>query len=241
METSMTSGDPTNEYNYLSPYMKCSSYEFISKNIPGSKSTEYWITMIIHEYFHGFQYKHKSYIDSNFANTTSYISEDSLTKIYQKNRWFQEKIKKENDFLLKAIKSTNKSETIKNINSFFKTRKERRNEFKRKLNFNIDEYEKRYEKMEGTARYVEYKLQIEFATLKPDIELQNKDISYNSFKAFKNYKIENDPYLYTAGERYFYSTGFNMIRLFDKLKIKYKSRLFKEGNLTLEQILYTVK
>ena len=239
METAITFGNSTDEYNYQSPFMNCSSYEVVSKKIPDTKSTEYWVTMIIHEYFHGFQYKHKSYLDSNFTFLSS-ISGDSLTKIYEENSWFQKKIKEENDFLLKAIRSTNKSETIKNINSFFKTRKERRSEFKQRLNFDIDEYEKRLETMEGTARYVEYKLQTEFATLQPDKKLMNIDTSYHSYQVFKNYKIENDPWLYKAGKSYFYSTGFNMIRLFDKLQIKYKSRLFNEGNLSLEQILHTV-
>lgn len=239
METAI-SGDSKDEYNYHSPFMNCSSYEVVSKNIPDTKSTEYWVTMIIHEYFHGFQFKHKSYLVSNFTFLSS-IPGDSLTKIYEENVWFQKKIKEENDFLLQAIQSTNKSEITKNINSFFKTRKERRVEFKRRLNFNIDEYEKRLETMEGTARYVEYKLQIEFATLKLDQKLMNIDTSYHSYKVFKNYKIENDPWLFKIGKSYFYSTGFNMIRLFDKLKIKYKNRLFNEGNLTLEQLLYTSK
>jgi hypothetical protein len=36
---------------------------------------------------------------------------------------------------------------------------------------------------------------------------------------------------------YFYATGFNMARLLDKLGIEYKSRLFKDGKISLEDIL----
>jgi hypothetical protein len=58
---------------------------------------------------------------------------------------------------------------------------------------------------------------------------------------FKNYKMENDPWLYTVGNRYFYATGFNMVRLLDKLNIDYKRRLFNEGNLSLEVLLMTTQ
>lgn len=236
METSLSSGSPSDDYDYHSPFMKCSSYEITSRIVPNTKSTEYWVTMLVHEYFHGFQYKHKSYIDSTIAFLSS-LSEDSLSKIYQKNEWFQKKIKAENYFLLQAIHSTNQSEINKNITRFFEIRKDRRSLFKRRFNYAIDEYEKKFETMEGTARYVEFKLHSEFATLKPDKKLKNIDSSFHSFYVFKNYKIQNDPWLYKVGKRYFYSTGFNMVRLLDKLKINYRDRLFKEGNLTLEELL----
>jgi hypothetical protein len=40
-----------------------------------------------------------------------------------------------------------------------------------------------------------------------------------------------------GGLNFFYATGFNMVRLLNKLKMPYKSRLFNEGGLSLEQIL----
>ncbi len=218
------------------PIMYCSSREITSKKIPGSASTEYWVTMIVHEYFHGFQFKHKPYTN-NVLEKTSSVTEDSLSKVFKNNTWFQEKIKEENDFLLKAIKSKNQSETENYIDSFFSSRKERRLETKSRLNFEINDCEKIYETMEGTARYIEYNLQIEYATKKPDERLMSVDTAYHSYQIFQNYKIENDPWLYTPGKRYFYATGFNIVRLLDKLHIDYKSRLFKDGNLSLDEIL----
>ena len=218
------------------PIMYCSSREITSKKIPGSTSTEYWVTMIVHEYFHGFQFKHKPYTN-NVLEKTSSVTEDSLSKVFKNNTWFQEKIKEENDFLLKAIKSKNQSETENYIDSFFSSRKERRLETKSRLNFEINDCEKIYETMEGTARYIEYNLQIEYATKKPDERLMSVDTAYHSYQIFQNYKIENDPWLYMPGKRYFYATGFNIVRLLDKLHIDYKSRLFKEGNLSLDEIL----
>ena len=236
MATSIGIDDSTDKILPPSPIMYCSSFEVSAKKMPECTSTEYWITMIIHEYFHGFQFMHKPY-EANVLKNTSTVSEDSLSVIFKNNAWFQEKIKKENNFLLKAIESKSQSETKNYIDSFFSVRKERRLETKSKLNFEIDDVEKIYETMEGTARYVEYNLQIEYATKKPDPKLMSVDTAYHSYKIFENYKIENDPWLYTAGKRYFYATGFNIARLLDKLKIDYKSRLFKEGGLSLDELL----
>lgn len=238
METSYDDDDSIKKNVLPTPIMNCSSFEITSTKIPQTSSTEYWATMIIHEYFHGFQFKHKSYIDSTIK-ISSNVNEDSLAKIFKNNTWFQEKVKKENEFILKAIQSTNQSETRSYIDSFFDIRKERRLETKRNLNFELAEYEKIYETMEGTARYIEYKLQVAFATKKPDKKLKEIDTAYHSYQVFKNYKMENDPWLYTVGKRYFYATGFNMVRLLDKLNIEYKQRLFSEGKLSLEQMLMT--
>jgi len=218
------------------PIMYCSSFETTKKKIPETTSTEYWTTMIIHEYFHGFQFQHKPYIKTVLEKMGS-VSEDSLSEIFKSNNWFREKIKKENDFLLKAIQSKTQSDTKNYIDSFFSSRKERRLETKSILNFEIKDIEKIYETMEGTARYIEYNLQVEYATRVPDKKLLSADTAYHSYKVFKNYKMENDPWLFTPGKRYFYATGFNLVRLLDKLNIDYKSRLFKEGSLSLDEIL----
>ncbi len=236
METSYGLDEIVDKIVSPAPLMNCSSLELTSKKIPSSTSTEYWVTMIIHEYFHGFQFKHKPYVDA-ILKKTGEVSEDSLSEVFKNNYWFEEKIKIENDFLLKAIQAKNQSEIQKYIDCFFISRKERRSETKAKLNLEIDEYEKIYETMEGTARYIEYNLQVEYATKKPDKKLLSADSAYHSYQGFKNYKIENDSWLYTPGKRYFYATGFNIARLLDKLNIDYKSRLFKEGNLSLDELL----
>lgn len=236
METNFGIDESTDKIIRPAPIMYCSSFEITSKKIPESTSIEYWATMIIHEYFHGFQFKHKPYIDTVLEKTGN-VTEDSLSRIFKNNIWFENQIKKENDFLLKAIQSNNQQETQSYIHSFFISRKERKSQTKSKLNFEIDEIEKIYETMEGTARYIEYNLQVEYATRKPDKKLMVIDTAYHSYKVFKNYKIENDPWLFTPGKRYFYATGFNIVRLLDKLKIDYKTRLFKEGNLSLDEIL----
>lgn len=237
METGMTLGDPTDDYDYHSPFMKCSSYEEVFKTIPVVLSTEEWTTMVIHEYFHGFQYKHKPYVDYYEKNIVQ-IQEDSLKSIYKNNLWFKTSIDQENQFLLQAIAEKDSIKSKHLINSFFNLRTQRRKLVSEKLNLNIEQYEKCYETMEGTARYVEFSLYTNFSTRRPDYKLLKSDTSFKSFDKFRKYDISQDKWLYlTEKTTYFYAIGFNMARLLDKLKIEYKSRLFKEGQLSMEDIL----
>ncbi|MFY7825881.1 MAG: hypothetical protein ACOVQ4_02090 [Flectobacillus sp.] len=92
--------------------------------------------------------------------------------------------------------------------------------------------------MEGTARYVEFSLCNHFTQRKPDESLLKSNSSFKSFAKFKNYNLQKNQWLYLSNKTtYFYGTGFNMARLLDKLGIDYKSRLFKDGKITLEDIL----
>lgn len=63
METNISLGDSTPDYNYKAPFMNCSSPELTDRFIPDVHSTEMWATMVMHEYFHGFQFKHAQFLD----------------------------------------------------------------------------------------------------------------------------------------------------------------------------------
>jgi hypothetical protein len=68
--------------------------------------------------------------------------------------------------------------------------------------------------------------------------LLKSDTAYHSYQYFRNVTIESNPWLYlSAKTSYYYATGFNMVRLLEKLKIDFRSRLFNEGGLSLEQLL----
>lgn len=239
METGMTLGDSTDDYNYHSPFMKCSSYEEAAKTIPGLLSTEEWGTMIIHEYFHGFQYKHPLYLNYLEESNIPVINRDSLQSFYKNNNWFKTAIDKENDFLLNAISEQDSILRESLIDSLFVLRNERRKIAQQKLNIDIEKYEKCYETMEGTARYVEHSLYNTFSTKRPDRNVLKSDTSFKSFEKFRNYEIKNDKWLYLTSNtgQYFYATGFNMARLLDKLNVEYKSKLFTQGGLSMEDIL----
>lgn len=91
------------------------------------------------------------------------------------------------------------------ILSFFKSRNERRERVKKKLGIDIVALEQLYETMEGSARYIEYCL----------------------YRHFGNFNFSDAKWLYTVGRKYYYATGFNLLRLSDKLEIDYKYGIFK--------------
>jgi hypothetical protein len=236
METVMNLGDST-DYNYHSPFMMCSSYEETYKTIPDVLSTEEWATMIMHEYFHGYQLKHKSFVNY-YEQEIVHFQKDSLKGIYKNNSWFKKSIDKENELLLEAISEIDYLKTKDLIHQFFALRNQRRNSVFENLKIDISKYEKFYETMEGTARYIEHSLYGIYSTSQPDNKLLMSDHFFKSFEKFRNYDIKKDEWLYlTEKTTYFYAIGFNMARLLDKLKIEYKSRLFKEGEITMEDIL----
>ncbi len=240
MSISYERTDSLRQYNYNLPCMKCSSPEMTLKKNPSATSTEKWAALVLHEYFHGFQYNHKALIEYS-KNNYLYISGDGFNKIYKRNPWFKEKVDKENELLLMAIGATDSVTTMNLLKKFFALRDARRKSIKLKLNFNLEQYEKYYETLEGTARYMEYSLYQQFASMPVNETLAKSDPLYRSGGHFKNYRIENDDWLYTTGKTsYIYVIGFNMTRLLDKLKIEYKSTLFADGNFSLEDILRTV-
>jgi hypothetical protein len=107
------------------------------------------------------------------------------------------------------------------------------------LNIDIQPIEDIYETMEGTARYVEYRAYDKFSTKQTDRILIKSDTLYHSYTYFHNFNLAEAQWLYKTGKNYFYATGFNIVRLLDKLGIEYKSILFNEGEMSLEEILKT--
>ncbi|MBN1186682.1 MAG: hypothetical protein JXB49_30675, partial [Bacteroidales bacterium] len=237
LSTSILLGDTTPDFNYMSPYLLCSSFEIANKIIPDLTSTEEWAAMVIHEYFHGFQFMHNNYLDL-FEREALRFPSDRLKCLYKNNSWFKVHVDKENELLLLAIKSDSKIETIKYIDSFFEIRDKRRLATVDSFGFDIKDPEQIYETMEGTARYVEKGIYDKLANERYDPVLSQTDTSYHSNKKFKEFNIENEPWLFQTSETtYFYATGFNIARLLDKLEIEYKSRLFKDNDHSLESIL----
>jgi hypothetical protein len=237
MATNYETTDSLRQYNYNSPCLNCSSPEIIRKTDLNVKSTEQWAATALSEYFHGFQYHHKALVQYSKKNFL-YVSGDGFKKFYNKNIWFKQSVDKENELLLAAIAEPNDALAISMVKKFFVLRDGRRQMTKQKLNFNIGKYERYYETIEGTARYIELSLYEKFASLQPDSALQKSDVIYQSYKRYKNYKIENDAWLYqTSKSTYIYAIGLNMVRLLDRLKIDYKSKLFNDGYFSLEDFL----
>lgn len=227
--------DNKENFNYRSPYMRCSNTDVTTKVIPDVPSTEVWATMIMHEYFHGFQFKHPGYLNY-FEENTGSITQETLQSLYSQNSWYKESVDKENEMLLSAITSEDITEIYSFVNSFLELREQRRMTTKQKLDTDITAIEQLLEAMEGTARYVEFNLYDILSTKQPDIEMVKSDTLYQSYSYFKDFSFKEAQWLYKAGSTYYYAIGFNILRLLDQLKIDYQSKLF-QNDISLEDIL----
>ena len=212
----VTFTDEESNIDYRTPIMRCSSLEQTSKTIPDVTSVNEWATMVMHEYFHGFQFKNDGYLDI-YDTITNAVLPDTLIELAASHDWYRESITQENDFLLKAIDANDIEASRAYIQSFFKLRNERRERVKKELCIDIVALEQLYETMEGSARYIEYCL----------------------YRHFGNFNLSDAKWLYTVGRKYYYATGFNLLRLSDKLEIDYKYAIFKDVS-TVERNLRNV-
>lgn len=237
MSVSFSFGDDSESYDYRTPYLKCSSFEITGGYVPDVPSVEMWATMVIHEYFHGYQFSHPLFLEyyERILGTT----QGMLKKLYDENTGYKEMVDSENAILLAALAMDNGKEILNKLSTFRDRRNGRRLLMEGKTDFPIADVEKGYETIEGTARYVEYGLYKEFSYKKPDSKLVKADASYDSYSCFRDFDMNKEKWLYATEytPHYFYATGFNIARILDKLGVDYKSRLFNEEHLTLEDIL----
>ena len=132
---------------------------------------------------------------------------------YQRYGWYKESVDRENAFLLDALRQTDAEIIRRDIDGFQKLRAERHARMRRELAPEAVGAERVYETMEGTARYIEF------------------------HACPGGYDLDANDWLYrTDISQYMYATGFNIVRLLDKLGVDYKTRLFDEG-LALDGLL----
>lgn len=209
MQVSVSYDDSLANFDFKQPYMRCSSYELSFNTVPMGSELE-WYTMILHEMFHGFQLKHQSFFEYfTYVASNEKFKQSELNNLYSTQQWFKESIERENNLLLDALALENPIPILK---EYVKLRELRYKRTKAECDIVIVQFEPMFETMEGSARYFEYYVY-------PDL-----------------YDLEKNKWLYIAGKNYFYATGFNLLRLFDKLTIEYKSQLFND-NLSLYSIL----
>ena len=60
----VTFTDEESNIDYRTPFMRCSSLELTSRAVPDVTSVNEWATMVMHEYFHGFQFKNDGYLET---------------------------------------------------------------------------------------------------------------------------------------------------------------------------------
>ena len=201
----VTITDEKDQIDYRTPIMRCSSLEQTCKTIPNVTTVKEWMTMVMHEYFHGFQFKQDGFFDA-YERIFEDCSSDTLSTLQAQLEWYKESIQQENELLLKAIAEASLDKTKTHIQSFFELRDSRRARLKKEQNIDITSAEQFMEIMEGSARYIEYQL----------------------YEYFGDFRLADAKWLYTVGRNYYYATGFNLLRLLDKLGIEYHSRIFAD-------------
>ena len=188
-----------------------------------------------------FNFGHNSYLRHAFDTKFAYhVINDSLQALYENHVWYKEDIDQENSIILKAIDLDDASARDSLIRQMFTIRDERRRLAIQRFNRSVDFYEKCFETMEGTARYVEAAVIRNFNHMKIPDKLARLDDNYKPPDRSVHIKAKPEPdYLYKTevSQSYTYAMGYNVARLLDKLRIEYKSRLFKTPDLTLEDIL----
>lgn len=220
---------------YRYPVVLCSDYETTVKHIDDIPNTQTWATIILHEYFHGFQFLHPEFI--RFANDSITISITKLQSYYDQYSWYKESIDQENQLLLDCLASKDLVKTKALFKKYKAKRTQRLLKFNQTEKFDLTRQEEFLEKMEGSARYMEYHLYLLFKKIPVDKELAKADQHYQP-SALQTFKPEDKPWMYESNSvRYFYSTGFNMLRLLDQLKINYKEHFFDDNTMTPFRLL----
>ncbi|MBR3386867.1 MAG: hypothetical protein IKM75_09205 [Bacteroidales bacterium] len=186
----------------LGPIMRCSSPEVTKQFVPDVPSVDVWAPMVMHEYFHGFQFKQEGFFDE-FMRISSFES-DTLTTLCADYAWFKESVVEENALLLKAIERPGSAEDY--MREFFELRDKRRARVLDELGTDIVAFEQLMEVVEGSARYIEYHLYRHLGTFRP-AEFQ---------------------WLFIPSNKYYYALGFNALRLLDKLGIDYRGDIFDD-------------
>lgn len=229
METSMETTDSTALYfNY--PVMMCSAYESTRKQIPDLSNLQEWAAMVVHEYFHGFQFRHPALIA--YSNDSVTLSGSQVQAFYDQYEWFKTSIDQENNLLLDCLELKEQKAIDSTLALFCLLREKRRQRLEDSLHNGLARQEDFYEKLEGSAKYVDLNLLAAYKHFPPDQQLQQLDSAYQR-DAYRHLDLKQEKWMYSPGfVSYFYATGCNLLRVLDKLRLPYKKDFFDHNYKT---------
>ncbi len=237
MENRMNFADSNSLY-FFRPMMLCSDVESMTEFVPDFKTTEDWLPLVMHEYFHSFQFSHQPSLF--YLQNLIGMAADTLSTYYLTNASFQHTLKLENELLIGCIKSENQDSLDLYLDEFIKLREQRRSGFADSSSFNLAIMEDFWETIEGTARYIEYYLAGKFAQMHVE-DLMGCDSLFHNFAMFKDsLPFEQKPHFIERTKimpAYYYVTGFNICRLLDKLELEYKPNRFQNPEHSIYEIL----
>ncbi|SMG38706.1 hypothetical protein SAMN05661096_02562 [Marivirga sericea] len=232
----------SSEFYYNNPVEQYCSVEEIAQYIPSVESTEMWSTMVIHEMFHHYQFNNEHYKEyaKNEISPLSFNPKD-LVSLCQYDEDFLPMIQNENDLLMKAISENNGASRDSLVLTYLEKRKSRIEKY-RPENPDLEKVENFYLIQEGSARYIEYKSMFtlsNYIKCSDSIVILN-DPMFKSYEEFKEVDLSNPnfSYLTYAGlTDYYYTIGFNTMRLLDVLLIDNKSNLLNKPQMGLHNYL----
>ncbi len=247
METQFDYDDSRkNRIDYKKPTLFCTSTEAIAGYSQNVKTTEDWTVSVLHEYYHQYQLRHDAvfnYVLSLLKQKTI-LTRDTLQGIFRTNQSYHDTLMRENDNLLKAIAATSLEEEKGYFKEFLRLRNKRYQEYNKKYKTQINIPEDFWEKMEGTAQFMEATTRLNFSKFPVDSTLLETDPMYHGNAAFEGFSFDTAPEFYNPPDAVYYleATGFNLVRLLEKNKVEYKGNFFNYASLPLHmQLKYFYK
>lgn len=189
------------------PRMECSSPEITFKTLPGVTSYEEWYAMLIHECFHGFQYKKYPLFWKKMmeAYPQDFYASDSLKALKKNYPWYHELLMQENKLLNQMLEAPSLAIVRQCWQQFMPLRSERLRLVKEKTGLDLELFYPITEALEGSARYIEYCLYKELGISDKASWMTNLD-----------------------GDSYYYASGFYMILILEKFGMEFKDQLFSK-------------
>lgn len=198
-------------------------------------STDYYITALVHESFHAYQAE--NYPERFEDAEKAYRSTEAYENLYPE---MGEAWETEVQFLIDAVVEKDPSKQIELVRSFLNTREQRRNEVDLSEAFEL--YEKRFEWLEGSAKYVELEIwenASDSASYQPISSiLEDKDFdSYQGYKKRWKNELNNAKTAAKNGsETLFYYSGMLQARLLDILMPDWQTNI-GDPNVWYEDLL----
>jgi len=201
-----------------------SDVDLTEKFIPDVKDTEEWMTMVIHEMFHQYQRSFKEFRKRQESSQRDF-KRDTLDYLYKNKDWFHKSVKKENKILLEILDLKDYDSINRYLSEYLKNKEQRILKLRNEEGLDILNLENSLSKSEGTARYIEYCVKLTLKEESNNKTLSEIDDKYQSNR-FENYELRQDEWMYNLGGGYYYSIGFNLTRVLEKLKIDYQKDIF---------------
>lgn len=201
-----------------------SDVSLTEKFIPDVKDTEEWMSMVIHEMFHQYQRSFNEFRYDQVASKKEF-NRDTLNYLFKNRTWFNAMVKRENQLLLEVLEQKDK-DSIKRLLMDYLTKKQKRlAKVAEEEGLYISNLENSLSKSEGTARFMEYCVKLTLQKAPQNLTLSGVDDKYLPNR-FEDYDITKDKWMYGLGGGYYYSIGFNLTRVLEKLEMDYQRDIF---------------